>query len=103
MAAEGRAGAAHVRSSVSYQPSTPLAWRSMSWLSVTTLCAGAFCDAALALFFAMAVAMGFAYAAVDTYLFLRLKELGGDGYVMGTAAVVQIISELPCFWWRCDA
>ena len=51
----------------------------------------------------MAVAMGFAYAAVDTYLFLRLKELGGDGYVMGTAAVVQIISELPCFWWRCVA
>ena len=76
---------------------------SVAWLSVRAVCAGAFCDAALALFFAMAVAMGFAYAAVDTYLFLRLKELGGDGYVMGTAAVVQIISELPCFWWRCVA
>ena len=57
------------------------------------------CDGALVLFFAMAVAMGFAYAAVDTYLFLRLKELGGDEYLMGSAAVVQIASELPCFYY----
>ena len=38
-------------------------------------------------------------AAVDTYLFLRLKELGGGGYLMGSAAVVQIASEIPCFYY----
>ena len=40
---------------------------------------------------------GLGAGVIDGFLFLRLKQLGGNGLVMGVARALTCASELPCF------
>jgi MFS family permease len=55
-------------------------------------------DKPIILLFALVVFLsGFGAGAIDSYLFLRLKELGGSGLVMGLGRFITCAAEVPMF------
>jgi hypothetical protein len=48
---------------------------------------------------ALFVALGAALGAMDVFLFVWLKELGGDSFLCGIALTVTCISETAIFFW----
>lgn len=48
-------------------------------------------------FAAIVLLSGFGGGAIDSFLFLRLKQLGGSGLCMGVARIITCASEIPMF------
>merc|ERR1712013_339740 len=43
--------------------------------------------------------LGASFGVINTFLFLRLQEMGGGTSLMGVTLMVTILSEFPCFWF----
>ena len=54
-------------------------------------------DPSVAIFLSIVLFSGLGSGVIDAFLFLRLKELGGSGIVMGVSRAITCIAEVPCF------
>lgn len=49
------------------------------------------------IFFVVVFCTGLGSGVIDAFLFLRLKQLGGSGLVMGISRAITCAAEVPCF------
>jgi MFS_1 like family len=49
------------------------------------------------MFFVVVFCTGLGSGVIDAFLFLRLKQLGGSGLVMGVSRAITCAAEVPCF------
>ena len=54
-------------------------------------------DPSVAIFLSIVFFSGLGSGVIDAFLFLRLKQLGGSGIVMGVSRAITCIAEVPCF------
>ena len=54
-------------------------------------------DPSVAMFLLIVFFSGLGSGVIDAFLFLRLKQLGGSGVVMGVSRAITCIAEVPCF------
>ena len=54
-------------------------------------------DPAVGIFLVVVFFSGIGSGVIDAFLFLRLKQLGGSGLVMGVSRAITCIAEVPCF------
>lgn len=55
------------------------------------------CADTIWIFFTVVFFSGLCSGVIDGFLFIRLKQLGGSGLVMGVARLTMCLAEVPCF------
>jgi hypothetical protein len=61
------------------------------------LCGFLCADFSVGIFFIVVFLSGLVSGVINGFLFLRLKQLGGSGMVMGVARFITCAAEVPCF------
>ena len=54
-------------------------------------------DPSVGIFLVVVFCSGLGSGVIDSFLFLRLRQLGGSGLVMGISRAITCVAEVPCF------